>query len=185
MLKNFFAAFNLKLFFHDKGYDSNTSNKDIFETLQTRKSNWTPPEGQFASLDFSSKNAVMTSISLISIVTPNFPTFLRKRERRSKILVSAKTYLSKRPTKAALWLFGGPTSTKKKLCGNFLTPLLMLVTSTNQQIVKSTINDLIVIQLSATATNLIISTPRTSCIYFIPKIYKPNNPDRPIVSACS
>ena len=30
------------------------------------------------------------------------------------------------PTKAALWLFGGPTSTKKKLCGNFLTPLFML-----------------------------------------------------------
>ena len=39
--------------------------------------------------------------------------------------------------------------------------------------------------MSATATNLIISTPRTSCIYFIPKIYKPNNPDRPIVSVCS
>ena len=31
---------------------SNTSDKDIFETLQTRKSKWTPPEGQFASLDF-------------------------------------------------------------------------------------------------------------------------------------
>ena len=49
MLKNFFAVFN----FHDKEDDSNTSDtEDIFETLQTRKSNWTPPEGQFASLDF-------------------------------------------------------------------------------------------------------------------------------------
>ena len=28
-------------------------------------------------------------------------------------------------------------------------------------------------------------TPRTSCIYFKPKIHKPNNPGRPIVSACS
>ena len=28
-------------------------------------------------------------------------------------------------------------------------------------------------------------TPRTSCIYFKPKIHKPNNPSRPIVSACS
>ena len=82
----------LKAFFHDKEDDSNTSDKDISETLQTRKSKWTPPEGQFASLDFFyQKNAVMTSISLISIVTPNFPTFLRKRERRSKILVSSKT----------------------------------------------------------------------------------------------
>ena len=33
--------------------------------------------------------------------------------------------------------------------------------------------------------NLIITTPTTSCIYFLPKIHKPNNPGRPIVSACS
>ena len=39
------------------------------------------------------------------------------------------------------------------------------LTSTNQQIVKSTINDLIVKQeLPPTASNLIITTPRTSCI---------------------
>ena len=37
----------------------------------------------------------MTSISLISIVTPNFPTFLRKRERRSKILVRRKDLIVK------------------------------------------------------------------------------------------
>ena len=60
------------------------------------------------------------------------------------------------------------------------------LTSANQQIVKSTINDLIVKQeLPATANNLIITTPRTSCIYFLPKIHKSNNPGRPIVSACS
>ena len=60
------------------------------------------------------------------------------------------------------------------------------LTSTNQQIVKSTINHLIVKQeLPDIATNLVITTPRTSCIYFLPKIHKPNNPGRPIVSACS
>ena len=54
------------------------------------------------------------------------------------------------------------------------------LTSTNQQIVKSTINDLIFKkELPATATNLVITTPRTSCIYFLPKIHKP------IVSVCS
>ena len=42
----------LKAFFHDKEDDSNISSKDIFETLQIRKSKWTPPKGQFASLDF-------------------------------------------------------------------------------------------------------------------------------------
>ena len=60
------------------------------------------------------------------------------------------------------------------------------LTSTNQQIVKSTSNDLIVKQeLPATATNLIITTPTTSCIYSSSKIHKPNNPVQPIVSACS
>ena len=34
--------------------------------------------------------------------------------------------------------------------------------------------------LPATAKNLITTTP-----YFLPKIHKPNNPGRPIVSACS
>ena len=60
------------------------------------------------------------------------------------------------------------------------------LTLINQNIVKNTINDLIAKQeLPATAKNLIITTPRTSCIYFLPKIHKPNNPGRPIVSACS
>ena len=48
------------------------------------------------------------------------------------------------------------------------------------------INELIAKQvLPASAKNLIITTPRTSCIYFLPKIHKSNNPGRPIVSACS
>ena len=90
-VEKFLRRVELKAFFHDKEDDSNTSDKDTFETLQVRKSKWTPPEGQFASLDFFlSINAVMTSINLISIVTPNFPTFLRKIERHFKILVSAK-----------------------------------------------------------------------------------------------
>ena len=44
--------FNWEAFFHDKEDDSNTSDKDTFETLQTQKLKWTVPEGQFASLDF-------------------------------------------------------------------------------------------------------------------------------------
>ena len=63
-VEKFLRRVQLKAFFHDKEDDSNTSDKDIFETLQTRKSKWTPPEGQFASLSFFlSINAVMTSIN--------------------------------------------------------------------------------------------------------------------------
>ena len=36
-----------------------------------------------------------------------------------------------------------------------------------------------------TANNLIVKTPKTSTFYLRPKIHKPNNPGRPIVSACN
>ena len=39
--------------------------------------------------------------------------------------------------------------------------------------------------MPATAANLIITIPRTWCIYLLPKIHKPNKPGRPIVSAYS
>ena len=39
--------------------------------------------------------------------------------------------------------------------------------------------------MPAISKNLAIITPRTSRIYFLPKIHKPNNPGRPIFSACS
>ena len=51
-VETFLCRVQWKAFFHDEEDDSNTSNKDIFETLQIRKSKWTPPEGQFSSLDF-------------------------------------------------------------------------------------------------------------------------------------
>ena len=64
-------------------------------------------------------------------------------------------------------------SLKTKWSTNSLLPDL---TANNQKIVKDTIQNLTVKQeLPATATNLIITTHRTSCIYFLPKIHKPNN----------
>ena len=40
----------------DKEEDSNTSNKDTFETLQIRKSKRTTPQNQFSSLEFFIKS---------------------------------------------------------------------------------------------------------------------------------
>ena len=48
----FLRRVQFKAIFDDKEDDSYTSDKVIFETLQTRKSKWTPPEGQFTPLDF-------------------------------------------------------------------------------------------------------------------------------------
>ena len=39
-------------------------------------------------------------------------------------------------------------------------------------------------EFPATASNLVITTPRTSRIYFLLEINRPYNPGRPIVSSC-
>ena len=51
-VEKFLRRVQLKAFFHDKEDQSDATEKDAFETLTTRKSKWTPPEGQFASIDF-------------------------------------------------------------------------------------------------------------------------------------
>ena len=75
----------------------------------------------------------------------------------------------------------------RQLCNtSFYDKVEKDLTSTNQQLVKSTINDLIVKQeLPATVTILIIATRRILCTGWLHKIHKPNNLGRPIVSACS
>ena len=60
------------------------------------------------------------------------------------------------------------------------------LTSTHQTTISNTIHNFIGSgDLPETAKNLITTTPHTPVMYFLPKIHKPNNPGRPIVSACS
>ena len=69
---------------------------------------------------------------------------------------------------------------------NFYAKIDKDFTHSNQKLVKDTINSFISdSSLPPTAKNLIVTTPRTSHIYFLPKTHKTNNPERPIVSACS
>ena len=49
MLNLTFRRTRLKAFFSDSS--DSTRDRDVFERLNPRKSNWVPPEGQFASLD--------------------------------------------------------------------------------------------------------------------------------------
>ena len=117
----------LKNFFHHNEDDSNTSDKDIFETLQTRKSKWTPPKGQFASLDFFI-NKCRHDINKLNFnrntkfcnLSSEERAALENLSKRKNIIVKAADI------GGALVVWRGPTSTKKKLCGNFLTPLFML-----------------------------------------------------------
>ena len=115
-----------------------------------------PQRASLTLYTFLSKNAIMTSISLISIVTPNFPTFLRKRERLSKIVKAADKG-------GALVVWRADLYQKEALRQlsdtSFYAKVDKDLTSTNQQIVKSTINDLIVKQELPSTRLLISSSP--------------------------
>ena len=81
--------------------DSNTSDKDIFETLQTRKSKWTPPEGQLASLDFFIKKCRHDIRNKLNVNRNTRFSNLSSEER------AALEDLSKRKDLIVVW----PTST--------------------------------------------------------------------------
>ena len=69
---------------------------------------------------------------------------------------------------------------------SFYTKLNSDPTLSHQKTVKTTINHFIqASDLPASASNLFTTMPKTPVIYFLPKIHKPDNPARPIVSACS
>ena len=170
MLKNVFAAFSLKpLFFHDKEDDSNTSNKQL-EQLEK----WTPPEGQFASLDFFVNKCRHDINKLNFNRNTKFPNLSSEERVALKNLSKRKDITVKAADKGgALVVWRADLYQKEALRQlsdtSFYANVDKDLTSTNQQIIKSTINDLIVKQeLPATATNLVITTPRTSCIYFLP-----------------
>ena len=60
MSKKFPHRVELKAFFHDHADNSETSENDDFETLNVRKSKWSPPVGQFASLEVFAKKKMPT-----------------------------------------------------------------------------------------------------------------------------
>ena len=190
-VEKFLRRVQLKAFFHDKEDDSDTSNKDIFETLLVRKSKWTPPEGQFASLDFFTKKCRHDIHKLKFNRNTKFSNLSSEEWAALKNLSQRNDIVVKSADKGgAVVVLRSDLYQKEALRQlsdtSFYAKIPKDLTSKNQKLVKDTIQNLIVNQeLPDTATNLIINTPRTSCIYFLPKIHKPNNPGRPIVSACS
>ena len=143
----------MKASFHDKADDSNTSNKDTFETLQIRKFKWTPHEGQLSSLDFFIKKCRHDTNKLkfnrdtkFSILSSEEWSGLKSLKKRKEMVI-----------KAAQLLFDGPTSAKKEAQRqlsdiSFYAKVDKDLTLIDQTIVKNTINALTAKQeLPATA----------------------------------
>jgi len=149
------------------------------------------PEGQFASLYFFIKKCHHDINKLNFNRSTKFSNLSSEKWSALKSLSKRKDIVIKVAEKGgALVVWRTDLYQKEALRQlsdtSFYQKVDKDLTSVNQNTVKNTINELIAKQeLPASAKNLIISTPRTSCIYILPKIHKPNNPGWPIVSACS
>ncbi|XP_015770448.1 PREDICTED: uncharacterized protein LOC107348879 [Acropora digitifera] len=190
-VEKFLRRVQLKAFFHNKEDKSDNTEKDAFETLTAKKSKWTPPEGQFASIDYFIKKCrhdvhklkSNCNTKLSNLSKEEWTALINLKNRKDRVIKPADkggatvVWRTDLYQQEAIRQLSDPT---------FYTKVNKDLTPANQKIVKDTIQELIRKQeLPVTAQNLIITTPRTSCIYFKPKIHKPNNPGRPIVSACS
>ena len=190
-LEKFLRRVQLKAFFHDKSDSNGFSDKDVFQELSNRKSKWTPPDGQFATIDFFlqkcwhdvSKFKFNRNSRSSNLKPDEWSALLNLRKHKD---ITIKT--TDKCGAVVVWrtdLY--QQEAFRQLSDNsFYCKVEKDLTPSNQKIVKETVHDLIFKQeLPATAQNLIINTPRTSVINFKPKIHKPDNPGRPIVSAYS
>ena len=107
------------------------------------KSKWTPPDGQFASLDFFINKCLHDINKLNSNCNPNFFNLSSEKKAALENLSKRRDIIVKAANKGnalVVW------RAKKKLCGNFLTPHPKVdedFTSTNgKQIGKSTITSI-------------------------------------------
>ena len=129
-VEKFLYHVKLNVFFHDKKDNSNTSDKDIFETLQTQNSKWTPPppqEGQFASLDIFINKCHHDSNKLNFNHNTKFPnlsseerTALEKLSKRRDIII---VKVANKSSALVVWQ---PNVYPNKACSSFLTLLFML-----------------------------------------------------------
>ena len=166
-VEKFLRRVQLKAFFHDKEDDSDTSNKDIFETLLVRKSKWTPPEGQFASLDVFTKKCRHDIHKLKFNPNTKFSNLsseewaaLKNLSQRNDIVVKS----ADKGGEVVVWRSDlyQKEALRQLSDTSFYAKIPKDLTSKNQKLVKDTIQNLIVNQeLPDTATNLIINTPRT------------------------
>jgi hypothetical protein len=186
----FFRRLRLRAFFHGK--PTTEANKDIFEKLQQKSSDWTPFTGQNKILDqvidkcthdindyllnhrrCTTNNLNSDERKALQSLRNNKDIIIKPADKGGAVVAWSRDLYVGEATRQL-----SDSTTYKKLSKN--------PTESHQQIVKSTVLDLIKQgELPATATNLINTNPDTASFYMLPKVHKPNNPGRPIISAHS
>ena len=188
----FFRRLRLKAHFHDSEdeHHEGDNQHDPFTKFDNKTSTWTPPDRKFSALDHYIDRCRQSIASRNYMRRPNFSnltqeekTALQDFKRRNDIIIKpADKGGAVVVWKRDLYI----QEANRQLSDNrFYQRLDADPIQQDQKIVKNTIKDMITsCELPPTAKHLVVTTPHTSRFYMLPKIHKPNNPGRPIVSAC-
>lgn len=192
-IQQFFRRLLLKAFFHGKENQESKSPDDqsaLFSKFHRSKSEFTPKSSWYPVLDryFKSCQNQIDNLNTKPLkrhnLTPEEQTALRNLKARTDIVIKAADK-------------GGAVVAWDSQCyvsegdfqlsdTKFYTKLRINNTKENQKTVKRIIQTSIDNEeLPEEAYKLVVSQPRTSRFYMLPKIHKLGNPGRPIVSACS
>lgn len=189
----FFRRIKLHAHFNDpeKAFVNDNQPDDDFANLQRKKSTWTPPDGEFQGVDTFIKACSSDVKHLnhptrkhVSNLSAGELTALRElKEDRSIVIRPADKGGAVVAWRSDLY----DAEVLRQLHNTtFYEEVTDDITERNNEVVKHVVEEEIQDRnLPPSAVNLIIENPRCSKFYMLPKIHKPGNPGRPIVSARS
>ena len=182
--EKFFRRLRLKAHFHDSEdeHHEGDNQHDPFTKFDNKTSTWTPPDGKFSALDHYIDRCRRSIASRNYTRRPNFSnltheekTALQDLKRRNDIIIKpADKGGAVVVWKRDLYL----QEANRQLSDNrFYQRLDADPIQQDKKIVKNTIKDMITsCELPPTAKPLVVTTPRTSRFYMLPKIHKSEQP---------
>ncbi|KAK3746092.1 hypothetical protein QZH41_004617 [Actinostola sp. cb2023] len=186
--EKFYRRLRLKAHFH--GQD-NEPTDDPFAKFNNKISTWTPPQGEFSAIDYYIDRC-RRIVNSINFKRPVKVTNLTEEEKTAlKHLRQRKDIVIKPADKGgAVVVWSRPLyiqeANRQLSDARFYQHLSHDPLKEYQKTIKSVVNEMIAnVELPPSAKHLIVTSARTSRFYLLPKIHKPNNPGRPIVSACN
>nr|XP_054760807.1 uncharacterized protein LOC129267083 [Lytechinus pictus] len=167
---------------------SNVMTPPTFESLQPKRSSWTPPEGQNANLELFIDKC-RSDLGALNMDSRHTCSNMTESEQDAfKSLRNNSSYVIKPADKGGavvVWRRELYISESQRQLNNteFYQGVGKDLTDEHQKKVKDTIDDLVENEaLPPSARNLCQWNPHSPVFYLLPKIHKEGNPGRPIVS---
>lgn len=193
-MDSFYRRVKLHAHFNDpeKAFVDHNQPEDDFANIQRKTSTWTPADGEFRAVDtfikactsdLKHRNRQKMYHNSCNL-SPGELTALRELREDCNIVIRP----ADKGGAVVAWrrdLYD--TEVLRQLNNNTVYEEVNEdITERNNEVIKQVVHDEIqASHLPSSAVNLINENPRCSKFYLLPKIHKPCNPGRPIVSACS